>query len=308
LGDLKKLREKLAGQKKELQKNTQEPLEHLAKVFPLLEDAARFVELYQRQKELAERLASLKDSNRADDPVVKARMRDLQGEQTQLREALLRLLDDIADHIDQLPDDPQVDKLRETATKFVKDVRASGADDAMTDAETALADFQGTKAFDSATKAAEIMAKFISRCQGEGSMESECLGCLAFQPKLSECLGNSIGQLLAELGLGSGSNPGAGMGNGNGYSARRGPMQNVGLYGQLPSFGEGLGSGTAQRQRQSTSGVYRGGSGSQAGQPNAADAASQRSATGTGDAAVPAPYRRKVAEYFQRVVEETGGK
>ena len=35
-------------------------LEHLAKVYPLLEDAERFVEHYQRQKDLAERLASLK--------------------------------------------------------------------------------------------------------------------------------------------------------------------------------------------------------------------------------------------------------
>ena len=30
--------------------------------------------------------------------------------------------------------------------------------------------------------------------------------------------------------------------------------------------------------------------------------------TGTGDAAVPAPYRRRVAEYFQRIADETGGK
>src|SRR4029078_3010343 len=89
--EIRKPREKRAGQKKELEENPTEPLEHLAKVYPLLEDSQKFVELYLRQKDLAERLASLKGKEKPDDPAVKARMRDLQAEQLELRHSLAKL-------------------------------------------------------------------------------------------------------------------------------------------------------------------------------------------------------------------------
>ena len=82
---LQKMAEKLAGAKKEFEKQAKNPMEHFAAAFPLLQDAARFVELYERQKDLAERLQSLKGKDKVDDPAIKARMRDLQTEQQQLR-------------------------------------------------------------------------------------------------------------------------------------------------------------------------------------------------------------------------------
>ena len=79
-------------------------------------------------------------------PAKKARMRDLEAEQKQIRTELARLLDDIEDHARRLPDEAQLRELRETAQSFATAVRASGATEAMTDAEAALAAFAGTRA------------------------------------------------------------------------------------------------------------------------------------------------------------------
>ncbi len=49
-----------------------QPLEHLAKVFPLMQDAARFTDLALRQRDLSERLASLKGSVNPNNPQLRA--------------------------------------------------------------------------------------------------------------------------------------------------------------------------------------------------------------------------------------------
>jgi len=301
--ELQKLAEKLGGDRKQFDQNAMEPLDQLAKAFPLLADASRFVILAQQQKDLAERLASLKGKDNPDDPVVKARMRDLEEEQRKLREELGTLLGDIESHLEQLPGDPQFDKLRETAAKFDADVRASGASEAMSQAESGLAEFSGTRGHQKAQEAADILDKFISRCQGMGS---QCQGCLAFNPSLSQCLGNSTAQLLADMGLGMGSGPGSGFGMGpSGYSAMRGG--NMGLYGSLPGMGD------ARDSREGRSGANPA---SPAGAQTAAnpdetsrdDAGAEPEEAGTGEAAVPVQYRRRVGQYFQRIAEEASGK
>src|SRR5262249_4970444 len=92
---LAKMGKQLAGQQEELNREAVEPLEYVAAVYRLLEDAARFTTLYQQQQDLAKRLESLKGRDRPDDPALKSRMRDLQAEQQQIRNALAQLLDDI---------------------------------------------------------------------------------------------------------------------------------------------------------------------------------------------------------------------
>ncbi len=306
--EMKKLREKLAGQKKELEEQTTEPLEHLAKVYPLLEDSQKFVELYLRQKDLTERLASLKGKEKPDDPAMKARMRDLQAEQLELRQSLARLLDEIEDHVSQLPDDPELDKLRESAQTFAADVRSSGALEAMDQAEAALGSFQGTAGHEGAEQARAILEKFLSKCQN-GGIPSDCKGCLKFSPSLSDCMGNTLEQLLGESGLGMGMDGpnGFGAGAGSGYSARRHSNQNVGMYGQLPTLGEM----TSQSGRNSgdVSGrlAQRGRGKANPGSPQSYDSETKRGTAGVAGAVVPAPYRRRVADYFQRIADEAGG-
>ncbi len=303
LKQLLKLADKLGADRKQFDQGALEPIENLAAAFPLAADASRFIVLTLQQTDLAERLASLAGKDNMDDPVLKARMRDLEEEQRKLREDLNSLLGDIENHLERLPDQPQFDTLRETAAKFVKDVRASGASEAMSQAESALAEFSGTRGHEKAKEAADILAKFISTCEGMGS---QCQGCLAFQPSLSKCLGNTIAQLLQEMGMSMGSGAGGGIGVGqSGYSARRGG--DMGLYGSMPGMGD-----TAEmaggRSGAEGSGSSEDRGGANPDEKTRADAEAGPSDTGTGEAAAPVQYRRRVGQYFQRIAEEAAGK
>lgn len=300
---LEALRKKLAGDKREYERQAIEPLEYLAKIFPLKQDEARFVKLYQRQRSLAERMASLVGRDGEDDPSLKARMRDLESEQREIREALTNLLEDIEADVAQLPDDESLDELRETATAFVKAVRESEADKEMERSEAGLAEFSGTAAHTAAESAADILERFISKCQGMGQQAMQCLP--KFGPNLGECLSNTAAQLLAAMGMNSGM--GMGQGIGGGYSVSQNTMQNVGIYGNLPTRGNQTRRGSADRG---------GGIGLSGGDGGGNDSSSVWSARQSGmpalgggaDAAVPASYRRRVGEYFRRVADELGSR
>jgi hypothetical protein len=308
---LAELRERLAGGRKQLKEDALEPIEHLARIYPLIEDQARFVQLYLRQRDLAERLASIKGRDGEDNPALKARMRDLEAEQKQTRAALGQLLDDIEDHARLLPDDPRLAQLRQTAQSFAAAVRGSGASEAMTDAEEALAAFTGTRASESAKQAADILEKFLAQCSGGGDLNQAGESALKFQPGLAGNLGNSIEQMLAEAGLplpGQVGKPGFGVGagTGNGFSARQSNLNNVGLYGNLPTL--------ATSARRGSGHSAAGGRGRSDGAatdrhaPETTTAPGALNAAGQAQTTIPAPYRRRVADYFQRIADEIGGR
>ena len=130
-------------------------------------------------------------------------------------------------------------------------------------------------------------------------------GCLVFQPGLCNSLGNTVAQLLAEMGLGQGSGgSGAGQGGSGGFSAKRG----YGLYGGMPGmptmFGDDGGSGDGRSD--DAAGQYSPESfaGRNPDETNS-DSFNDSSAAGIGESAVPIRYRRRVGEYFRRVNEET---
>jgi hypothetical protein len=306
---LEKMRDRLNSERKQLEKEALDPLEHLAAVYPLLEDASRFVILYQRQKALADRLESLKGKDRVDDGKVKNRMRDFQAEQQEIRTALGKLLDDIEDHVAKLPDQEELKELRKSALEFVEAVRGSSASEAMAEAEAGLAEVSGTRSSTAARQAADILAKFVKRLEGEGGLAMACRGCLRFQPVLDEGLGDTLEQLLADAGLmlgeGIGNGRGMGLGGGDGYSSRRSTLDNVGLYGGLPTLAGGERSGSGSGNRAGRPRETGEGGSERANTPAAADA-TQPGAAGAADATVPAPYRRRVADYFQRIADETG--
>ncbi|MGQ9652379.1 MAG: hypothetical protein ACUVXJ_19990, partial [Phycisphaerae bacterium] len=301
LDQLKELSECLGGKKQEFEEQATEPIEHLAKIFPLLEDEARFLNLYAQQRDLAERLTSLKGRDNEDNPELKARMRDLEAEQQRLREDLRQLLDDIENHVAQLPDDQRLDEFRKTASMFAKDVRAGGAAEAMAEAEEGLAAFSGTRGHAGAQEAADILDRFINRCNGMGDGARTCL---RFSPTLASGLGNSIQQLLESMGMSMGS---SGMGSlgASGYSASRHSLQNIGLYGQLPLMSKMTASGQG-RDRMATAGSRQTGSGADEHNPWAVDPGGKLQAAGAASAVVPVTYRSRVGSYFQRVADETG--
>lgn len=286
--ELTALANRLAAGRKRFDQRAAQPLEFLEAVFPLLIDQQRFVMLAQWQRDLAERLASLKGQDGKDDPAAKARMRDLEQEQRQIADALAELLDDIQNHSEKLPEIKDLDTLRQTAQQFVKDVRASGASQAMAEAESALAEFAATNAHRKAREAADILDRFIARCNGMG--EKACEG-LAFQPRLCNGMGNTLKQLMEALGSGLG----------NGLAGGAGA---VGLYGGLPAlfgldgrsgqFGPGQ-KGQGRKQPH----------GENPDQASPDELFAPGTAGGAGGADAPLRYRRQVGQYFERVSEET---
>lgn len=293
------LRERLGTKRKDFKDDVADPLEHLAQIFPLKEDEARFTELYERQRDLAERMAALRKSG-ADDPKVKVRMRDLEAEQRQLRDAMHELLDDIDSHVQALPPDPRLDGLRKTSEAFAKALRESPAADQMQSSETALSEFKGDDGAAKSKEAADTLEQLLSRCQGMGDQAGTCL---KFNPKLAQKLGNTVDQLLEAEGLGRTGQ--MGMGQGGGYSQRRSTLNNVGLYGSLP---RPTGKPSRSGGGKSTPGALANGGGGpgDAGDPENASAPSHLKAAGDTGANVPARYRKKVGEYFQRVADELG--
>ncbi len=295
---LAELRKKLEQRKGEFKQQAGEPLEQFASVYRLMEDQARFVALYQRQRDLAERMASLKGHDSQDDPKLKARMRDLETEQKGLREGLAQLLDDIEAHAAQLPEKPELDKLRDTAREFAQAVRESDGAEQMSNCEQALGQFAGSTAAIESKAAADTLEQFLSKCKGMGSKSKQCL---AFKPSLSACMNASAAQLLADAGLNSGDN----MGAGSGYSAARSSLQNVGLYGAMTAMTQQARSGSGKRSATSAGSAAWGGRGGDS-IGLAAPVHTGVRAGGAGEAAVPLPYRRRVGEYFQRIADELG--
>jgi hypothetical protein len=301
LDKLSGMKERLAGEKKEFEDKATEPLEHLAKIYPLMEDQAKYIQLYQRQRDLEERLSSMKDKENVDDPKVKARMRDLEKEQADLKENLRNLVEDIQKHADELPDDPKLAELKQTAQDFAKGVQDSVAAEEMANAEMGLSEFSGSRGHSGAKNAADTLEKFLSKCE---SMGGEGMACLKFSPGLAAGMGNTVQQLLDAAGL----SPGSGMsaGSGNGSSASRTSLSNVGIYGKLPTRSQQARSGGGKAER----GMSSDGTGRDPndGRNGAIDVSGQSRTVGEADVIVPVRYKRRVGEYFQRVNDEIGEK
>lgn len=331
------IRKDLGAKRDEFKKQVTQPLDNLDKIFPLSEDQARFVEIWQRQQDLAERMKSIVDA-KPEDPKIKGRMRDLETEQRQLSQDLNELLDDIRNHAVRLPmvtgqfvrdsgqrlntpslamalagalvlaEDPatqpqelkdDLNKLQETAFEFVRKVRASGAIEQMNDSSADLGAFDGVHAAAKAQEAADTLKKFIKESQAMGQ-QCRSLGPMVFQPKLCRPMDSTIDQLLAAEGMGFGD----GMGAGGGFSQRRSTLRNTGLYGRIPSRARAGGAHSGRN----VNGPAAGGNadGGNRGDTGGAISNGKFEASGDSDVAVPPQYKQKVGEYFRRVADELG--
>jgi len=304
---LEEMAKKLREDRERLESEVLDPLEKLEAVIPLARDEAKFVQMYLRQRDLADRLASLKGQDKKDDPALKARMRDLEDEQQQIRNELSGLLDDIEEHAARLPEEEEFEEMRQSATQFAIAVRESGALEAMVEAEDGLAEFSGTRGHEGAERAAEILKEFLSKGGGMGQ-EGAGKALRRFSPGLGDAMGQSLQQLMK--GSGRGQQPGNAQGSGGGYSASRNTMNNVGMYGNNPSFNESAPTGNGLSKKKMQSGSGRGPSDRRPDTPGQApqEAPGRMSATGGADAAIPLRYRRQVGRYFQRVADELGDK
>src|SRR5262249_14970087 len=152
----------------------------------------------------------------------------------------------------RLPEEEEFEAMRKTANEFAAGVRASGAPEAMVEAEDALAEFSGTRAHEGAERAAGILKQFLSQGGGMGQ-EGAGQALRTFRPGLGDALGQSLQQLMRNAG--HGQMPGSAQGSGGGYSASRNTMDNVGLYGSNPTMNDTpSGGGPSKKPRQGGAG------------------------------------------------------
>lgn len=301
---LANLKRRLGLERQSMREQIDPPLDALAKLFPIMEDEARFAALFERQRELTERLATYRDRVRETDPEAKARMRELEEEQRRIRGDLRQLLDDIESHANELPQEPDYEELRTSALEFAAAVRQSEASDAMKRAEQALVGFVGSRAHREADRARAILESFLAKSGGMGQQAGEAMG-RRFQPGLAGSLSQTAAQLLADAGYGV--QPGMGGGAGGGYSARRSTLQNVGIYGGLPQVAGASGREGGSSQQSAVGGRGDGSGGPRrSGDGGGISLSDQAPGSGAGEAAVPLEYRRKVGRYFQRLADEIG--
>ncbi|MEZ6128099.1 MAG: hypothetical protein R3C59_05430 [Planctomycetaceae bacterium] len=302
------IQKQLDAMKKEQQRHQEEamqPLEQLAQVLPLKQAESEFTQLAMKQRELADRLQSLKGQNANSDPQIRARMRELEEEQHRNREQLNDLLDRIEEHANSLPDAPELEELRSTALEFAKAVRECEAGGEMANAEGSLTEFDGTSGHAHADKAATLLEQFLSQCNGMGEAAGNCLP--KFNPGLGQCMSNTLQQLSPGMKPGTGVKQGGmglGMAGSGGYSSQMSTMNNVGLYGGEPQF-DPANSSMGESNSDNIGGVYTdpfadgqnsGGSGFEAHQTNPA--------YGGADWGVPIQYRRQAGQYLQRLAED----
>lgn len=336
-------RQKLAARRGEFRKQVVQPLENLDKIFPLIEDQERFVEIWQRQQDLAERMKSL-TSGAPDDPKLKSRMRDLETEQRQLVRDLDELLNDIRDHAVRLPivSRPLVRGNAAPPLPLAAMSLHAALSAVVTAADEAPApDKDDEKLKDDLEQLQQTAFDFVMKVRNSGAFEQmnesaadlgafdgahaavkaqeaadtlkKFIGqCKANQAKMRGMFSlifrpsicQSMDATVDQLLSAEGMNPGGGVGAGGGFSQRRSTMRNTSLYGRIPSRQRGGG----QRSSKQADGPLAGGRPDGGGdrEPIGQVDVSRLHASGEADVAVPPQYKRKVGEYFQRVADELG--
>ncbi|MEQ9407358.1 MAG: hypothetical protein RIK87_06505 [Fuerstiella sp.] len=305
---LEQIQQQMEALQQEQQQHRQqamEPLEHLARVLPLKQAESEFGQLTQRQRQLAERLQSLKNQDAETDPAMKARMRELEEEQHRVRDQLTDLLDRIEEHADNLPEDPELDELRNSAREFAKAVRECQAAGEMASAEGALSEFDGSTGHAAADRAATLLEQFLSQCEGMGQQCEN--GLPKFSPGLGQSMANTLNQLAPGMKPGTGSNPGGtGMGpaGSGGHSSQVATMNNVGLYGGDPQF-DPANTTMGESNSDNVGGVFSDPFGNNRDGDGVGFTAGQSGpAFGGADWGVPVQYRRQAGRYLQGLAED----
>ncbi|MEZ6059319.1 MAG: DUF4175 family protein [Planctomycetaceae bacterium] len=298
---LQQMMDALQREQQRHQDEAMQPLQQLAQVLPLKQNEAEFTQLVLKQRELADRLNSLKNSDEASDPAERARMRELEEEQHRVREQLSDLLDRIEENANSLPDDPKLDKLRQSALEFAQAVRDSQATTEMADAESSLTEFNGGNGHFHSENAAQLLEQFLGQCQAMGGAAGESL------PQFNPSLGSSMAQTLNQLvpGMGNGmSGSGMGQAGSGGYSTNMATMNNVGMYGGLPVL-DPSSSSSGGSESDMAAGIFSSPFASGQNESGTGFTASQTNpAFGGADWGVPIQYRRQAGRYLQQLAEE----
>lgn len=214
-----------------------QPLDALRKIAPLIAAESKFVQLVARQRLIVDQLDRFRKLDSIHDQADRQEIVKLREQESEIRRAMSELMDEIESQAEKLGDDPDLQDLKQSSLKFVAAIRSSQIDPALAEARRSLSRFHGSDSYAHALAALEEMEKFLRQCQSNSAAAGQCLK-KKFAPGLPrEGSGNSLAQMLAQMGL----NPG----NGSGYSMRGNSGQNIGLYGNQP-FAQRTGSGRGE--------------------------------------------------------------
>jgi hypothetical protein len=308
--EMQEMLNKIQSNRDEIQDQAIDPLAVMQATLPLMDDQERFEELAEKQRDLANRIASAQNEGTKDKEQLARRIAELESQQESLKRDLEDLLEDIEAHAEDLPREPDLDQLRDTARKFAEQLRAADASKPMADAQKRLLEDRLADATQQASEAAvrleELMKDSKENNMGEAG-EKACKA--AFDPKRNRPdLGRSLNQLrkmMQQRASGKdGSRPGTRQGDQGGFSQKSGAKKNLGMYGNMPEKRQNKEGGRGDKK---TRGSQSNASNESVGKGAAIPEANQSNqASGQAVNAIPSQYRSKVAEYYRRVTEQLG--
>lgn len=268
----------------------------LEKVARLLEDAETFKALLERQTSLERQARTFKD---AADPGLdeRVRLKEVAGQQAEVRQALSRLKDNFVEHAKEIEAD--FPKVNADARKIAGEIRRRGIEDLMDSAVTRLEWADARGGHEKTENARQEMQDMVQVCQNAAN-DAQVEGDLRLKLTMNGGLGNTLQQLAGGLKAAAAARtPGAsgksGSGNGQSQFAVFGP--DAPRPNQL-SKGGGRSSHKFQAAPETPDAVAA------SFEEVAASKGAPMELPGGGGERILEEYRPLIQEYFKRVAEE----
>lgn len=289
---------RLGDAEERLREKLDQELEVLTRLYRLMEDESLYTALAQVQQDIANRLKTYAGETTVENPKEQREVQQLLEEQTQIRSAIARLLQDIRDHAGKLPKEERFKELAESANEFATKVQDSGLDALLERVEQALTRRQGKEGHDLAQKAAELMMRFVEQNDGQGFGSRAGEEMKRFGPHLSK----TASQMLGGRGL---PPPGSSNARGGGNMLGQNRNNRVGLYGNKQRRASRGGGGGDKKDSVPVSG---GGTMDEVDGFGVLQGFGDGEASGVPYSALPSSYRSAVRDFHRRVVDELGRK
>jgi hypothetical protein len=291
ISDISDILSDMAGQ---TEREVGEPARQIAAVAHLLARADVFARLAARQMELARLLRRFEEREGELTRIEQMELQELAAAEQRIRDAVARLMEELPELTEALPEEEQFDTLRESVADFMEAVSDLKIQDDLDEAADKLAELDGPGGYPPAKSAADKMDLLVAKLDGNAMM-AQGQSCLRFQPGIRVSLGNTLQQIRSAM-----QSRGMGGDGGSGYGLYG---QEMGLYGPDVQL---AGTGAAVRPVRPHAEVMADGQ-----EAIATDAADAGLPEGTGplrirlrrDVKFPLRHRNLVGEYFRAVAE-----
>jgi len=270
------------------------------KVGRVLEHAARFMHILNRQRDLTRRL-----QRRQADSSNPGSLREPGKQQAEILSNLKAFSGSLKQAAEALAEGGEFDELRASALQFAEKLKDCGADALMQQAVDAARKEDGPDTLRNARLAKEKLEEFLSQCENS-QFGGACRGKMQF--KVQDELRESLAQLLASLlsggraskgGQGIGSAPGGGAGDADdGFSVPSHTRMNTPVLGPARSLFTPGGQAQGSRGQGGQGGASVVGPGKS--EPSAGQASKDLSGQGRPPELAPEKYRKALKRYFSQ--------